>query len=269
MVVFSCRESKPWIPEPVPDPDPGFAGMTMIMEHSGMRWNNLLRLGMIALIAALGTCTAGPEKTGTPIQEEADSARQTADDRFYRLDEEEVTVSDFDAKGYILDIGGGGEGIIGRLKGEQTIAIDISKAELEAAPPGPLKIIMDARDLQFLDGTFNTATSFFTFMYIDGSDHERVFREIRRVLVPGGRFLIWDVLYPPRHDRSKTIALVPLIVRLPDTEIHTVYGGAWPDPGRELSHYESLAERTGFDVVERETRGRVFFLELGKPASSP
>ena len=38
--------------------------------------------------------------------------------------------------GSILDVGGGGEGIIGRLYGEQVIAIDNCQEELDEAPDG-------------------------------------------------------------------------------------------------------------------------------------
>ncbi|NIN67231.1 MAG: methyltransferase domain-containing protein, partial [Anaerolineae bacterium] len=71
---------------------------------------------------------------------------------------------------------------IGRLKGEQVIAIDPNRRELVDAPPGPLKIVMDATDLQLLDETFATVTSFFTLMYVKGFEHERVFEEVFRVL---------------------------------------------------------------------------------------
>ena len=96
---------------------------------------------------------------------------EISEDRLFFFEEQEVIVSDIDAPGYILDIGGGGRGVIGTLKGEQVIAIDPSRRELEGAPAGPLKIVMDATDLQFLDGAFSAATSFFTLMYIKGSDH--------------------------------------------------------------------------------------------------
>jgi hypothetical protein len=33
---------------------------------------------------------------------------------------------------------------------------------------------MDARDLKFVDRSFATTTVFFTFMYIDPADHEKV-----------------------------------------------------------------------------------------------
>jgi len=186
-------------------------------------------------------------------------------DRFYRFEQQEVEVKDFEAKGYILDIGGGGEGVIGRLKGEQVIAIDISKRELADAPAGPLKVIMDARDLQFLDATFNTSTSFFTLMYVDGSDHPAVFSEIYRVLVPGGRFLIWDVLYPKRTDPDIDIAVVPLEVKLPGEKLGTGYGGGWPEKGRDLAYYIALAETIGFEVISQNEDDLVFYLELKKP----
>src|SRR5579864_4997675 len=81
--------------------------------------------------------------------------------KMHVFDRQDFTVADFQASGYILDIGGGGEGIIGLMKPSQVIAIDLSKQELEDAPAGPLKIIMDATDLKFLDTSFDTATAFF------------------------------------------------------------------------------------------------------------
>lgn len=59
---------------------------------------------------------------------------------------------------------------------------------------------MDARDLKILDNSFNTAASFFTLCDINESDHEKVFEEIFRVLVSGGRFLNLDVIFLKRID---------------------------------------------------------------------
>lgn len=59
-----------------------------------------------------------------------------------------VEIKDFETNGFILDIGGGGEGVIGQMKTKQVIAIDLYKSELKAAPDGPfLKVVMDATDL--------------------------------------------------------------------------------------------------------------------------
>jgi len=170
----------------------------------------------------------------------------------------------FEAQGYILDIGGGGEGVIGQLKGEQVVAIDINKRELEEAPPGPLKIVMDGRDLKFIDESFSTATVFFTFMYIDSQDHTKVFQELHRVLNEGGRLLIWDVIFPERTDDQKNTALFPLKITLPQKEIRTGYGVSWPKEGLGLDHYLKLAEETGFSVTAEKVEDNWFYIELKK-----
>ena len=191
---------------------------------------------------------------------------EISEDRLFFFEREEIIVDDFDATGFILDIGGGGQGVIGKLKGEQVIAIDPSKRELEGAAAGPLKIIMDATNLQFLDGTFSTAASFYTLMYIKGTDdHKKAFSEVFRVLTPDGRLLIWDAVFPPRFDEDKDIAVFPLTVQLPDEEIDAGYGVLWPEEGRDMSYYVGLAKNAGFEVVSQRESGQMFFLELRKP----
>ena len=181
-----------------------------------------------------------------------------------QIEQQSVTVEDFAAKGFILDIGGGGEGVIGQLKGQQVIAIDISKRELEEAPPGPLKIVMDARDLKFLDNTFNTATVFFTFMYIASEDHQKVFEELHRVLRPGGRLLIWDVIFPERVDERQTTALFFFTFILQEKEIGTGYGVRRPAGKQGSAHFMDLAKKTGFQIISHNERDRWFFLEVKK-----
>jgi len=179
-----------------------------------------------------------------------------------------VTVDNFPAEGLILDIGGGGEGIIGQLKGRQVVAIDLLKQELEDAPAGPLlKIVMDARDLKFLDGSFATVTVFFTFMYINPADHEKVLRELHRVLAPGGRLLIWDVVFPRLQDKRKTTVLFPFTIKLPDREIDTGYGVGLREGELGRPHFAELARKTGFDAISKNSAQAWFFLELAKPAA--
>jgi SAM-dependent methyltransferase len=176
----------------------------------------------------------------------------------------EVSLPDFPAQGLILDIGGGGEGVIGQLKGRQVVAVDLIKRELEDAPGEPLlKIVMDARDLKFLDGSFDTVTVFFTFMYISPADHAKVFQEIARVLRPGGRLLIWDVIFPEKPDPAKVAILYPLHIRLPAKEINTGYGVRLA-VGQGAGHFVDLAKAAGFDVVVRADESAWFHLELKK-----
>jgi SAM-dependent methyltransferase len=176
----------------------------------------------------------------------------------------EVVLPDFPADGLILDIGGGGEGVIGQLKGSQVVAVDLSKRELDEAPGAPLlKIVMDARDLKFTDASFSTATVFFTFMYITPADHEKVFLEIHQVLKPGGRLLIWDPIFPASPDPAQPNILFPLRVKLPAKEINTGYGSR-VRAGQGADHFAALAARTGFDLVARRNESGWFHLELRK-----
>ena len=188
-------------------------------------------------------------------------------DNIYFLENQEVIVNDFEAEDFILDIGGGGEGIIGQLKGQQVVAIDPKKRELEEAPEGPLKVVMDAGELLFLDGSFNVATSFFTLMYINGLQHKKVLEEVFRVLRDGGRFIVWDMELPERLDESKEIVAAYLKVRLPNNEVNTGYGTKWPDQVQGLSYYTEIAVSVGFSLMKRDINGRVFRLEFRKQVS--
>jgi ubiquinone/menaquinone biosynthesis C-methylase UbiE len=171
----------------------------------------------------------------------------------------------FEVDGRLLDMGGGGEGIIGRLMGPQVVAIDTNRDELQEAPEGPLKIVMDARSLNFLDGSFAAATAFFAFMYIPPENHPDVLREVHRILRPQGVLRIWDLDVPPRGDRPQDVIVLPLVVHLPSESIETGYGSPWPDQGSGPDRYSALARRAGFRTVQSRQQGSTFYLELQKP----
>ena len=184
------------------------------------------------------------------------------------VEREEIVIPDFAASGYILDLGGGCRGTIGRLKGEQVVAIDISMKELNEAPSGFLKILMDASDLKFPDKSFRTVTAFFALMFMKPEIHRKVFDEAYRVLAPGGQWLIWDASIPVRSAGADNTFLIHLHTKLPKESINYGYSVQRLDVERDATYYRALAEQAGFRVASIEVLGRnrkAFFMRLQKP----
>ena len=95
-------------------------------------------------------------------------------------------------KGSILDIGGGGEGIIGLIYQTQVTAIDNRQDELDEAPVGFIKVLMDACNLKFKDNSFENVTLFYTLMYIEKEKQAKAIQEAYKVLKDEGHLYIWD-----------------------------------------------------------------------------
>ena len=180
------------------------------------------------------------------------------------IEKQHIDITDVELSGRILDIGGGGEGIIGLLKGERVVAIDRRESELKEAPPGDyLQIIMDAKELKFLDETFDTATAFFTLMYIPLEHHQIIFQEIHRVLKKGGEFVIWDFPIPKRDKDEKELYGLMLEVKIRDSNISTGYGTKW-DKEQDLEYYVKLGASNGFSVVEKNPIDGMFYIRFNK-----
>ncbi len=183
----------------------------------------------------------------------------------YVFPQVEWDIKDFDSDGYILDLGGGGEGVIGQLKGKDVIAIDFRKEELLEAPEGPLKLVMDARDLKFLDESFHTSTAFFSLMYVrKKEDQLKVFREAWRVLKPGGVLHFWDVDISQKPKTDSKHFIVHLLYHIGDKVTETGYGMPWPEEPRDLDYYQELANQAGFQENGTEWVGNTFYFHLVK-----
>lgn len=185
-------------------------------------------------------------------------------ERYYTLKTQNINLNKLTVKGKILDIGGGGEGIIGQVLGDKVVAIDKLKEELEEAPVGPLKVVMDAKELKFIDESFDSVTSFFTFMYIEKKYHKQVFKEIHRVLKHDGRFKLWDTEIPKYKGGKKDIFLVPLEINMGSKIITTSYGVLWPRQEQNIKKFIKLGKNIGFEIENYKEQDNTFFINFKK-----
>jgi len=190
-------------------------------------------------------------------------------ERMFALDQQAVRVEDTFVDGdLILDLGGGGEGVLGQIRGRQVVALDIRRDELEESPPGPIKIVGDAKALPFLDESFDAATAFFFLMYVPNQDRAVVFAEAFRILKPGAKLHVWDAIIPPRGDRPQQMFVVPVQAEIPGKVILTGYGTRWDGKEMSANSIANLAAEAGFTVLEKTERGETFHLILFRKQAS-
>jgi ubiquinone/menaquinone biosynthesis C-methylase UbiE len=179
------------------------------------------------------------------------------------IDEQELRLEDpFRDGDRIIDLGGGGEGVIGLLRGKQVVAVDLRKDELDDTPDGPEKVVADARALPFADASFDAASAFFFLMYLRPEDRPAVLREAFRVLRPGGILHVWDVVIPEQGSSRKRLFVVPLKASIPSRTISTAYGVPWEGRAQDCDAVAALASSVGFAEKRREAAGQTFHLEL-------
>ncbi len=179
----------------------------------------------------------------------------------YLINSQSIELKPLETKGFILDIGGGGEGIIGKLNGKQVVAIDTRERELEETENEALKIVMDATDLKFLPKSFSLCTAFFSLMYIPKDKHFVVFQEIYKTLTENGRFMLWDVRIPKVKEEYKEF-IVPLRIQMFDEIVETGYGVKWHI--QDIEYFKSLAQQTKFRIVNEWNKEEIFYLEMAK-----
>jgi ubiquinone/menaquinone biosynthesis C-methylase UbiE len=185
------------------------------------------------------------------------------EEKIFFVKPQKIDLGKLKLKGRTLDIGGGGEGIIGQLNEEQVIAIDKNENELREAPGQFLKIIMDAKNMKFLDESFDTITSFFTLLYVHPADRKKIFQEIRRVLKKKGEFLIWDVKIPDRDNNKKELFGVRIEITIKDKRISTGYATHW-NKQQSLDFYLKLGKEVGFRLLESEDKRDIFYIKFQK-----
>lgn len=166
-------------------------------------------------------------------------------------------------KGAILDIGGGGESIIGRLYKRQVIAIDNCQTELDEAPEGFEKVLMDATELAFPDNSFDHVTSFFTMMFMRAEEQRRTILEAVRVLKCGGQLHIWDCEILSAYPKP---FCVDVVVELPEECVTTTYGVGKLDTQNKQSIIQ-MCKEAGLVLLAENVDEPGFYLRFQKAMS--
>ena len=170
--------------------------------------------------------------------------------------------------GRILDIGGGGEGVVARYwaacgnNSGDVVVIDNRADELEESPDFGIKIIMDARKLMFLDNSFDNITCFFSLMYMDEQTKSQFLDEAYRVLKPNGVLWLWDTSIS--EVSLKEIFIVNLDIILTDQQrISTGYGVTW-NKSQSSESISALCANAGFSIVTNTLNEQCFFIKAIK-----
>ncbi|MHA2338907.1 MAG: class I SAM-dependent methyltransferase [Candidatus Hodarchaeales archaeon] len=165
-------------------------------------------------------------------------------------------------EGKIIDIGGGGEGIIAQIGGENVTVIDRSQNEINEAKdkaPDAKWIVADSRDLPQDIGEFDNATAFFSGMYMINNDKKKTFQEIAKILPLGGELWIWDAVISLKKEKF----LIMMNVTLPDKKIiDTGYGVK--AKLQNINEYENLLSSTGFEVIDKDIHEYWLFIKAKK-----
>ena len=166
-----------------------------------------------------------------------------------------------DITGSILDIGGGGECVIGRIFGAQATAIDSSQDELDEAPDCCEKLLMDAAALSFADDSFDNAAFFYSLMFMNSDTQRKAIAEAVRVLKPGGKLYVWDCDIVSAYPDPFTVDLDIVSDQL---SVHTTYGIIKDGKQDSNTILRYLAD-AGLDTVHIEKKNGQFFIRCLKP----
>jgi ubiquinone/menaquinone biosynthesis C-methylase UbiE len=152
----------------------------------------------------------------------------------------------------ILDIGGGGEGLVSRIGGSMVIAVDYRMSEiLEARIHNPPVnwIVSDARHLPFCLKSFDMATLWFSLGYMkDWTIKERALSQVFETLRIDGELSI----LASRIDCREEHYIFNALFTLPDGTTVKVGYGVHGNQEQTLERVCSLLRKVGFTEIHEE-----------------
>ncbi len=213
---------------------------------------------------------AGPDPYGWDERVEAwDEVAET--DAFLALRDRVCELAEPQPSDRVLDLGAG-TGLIALAlapRVAEVVALDISERMLErldarAAAEGVdnvVPVVGDLRRLPLEDESFTLVVSNYAFHHVDDAAKELALTEVRRVLAPGGRLVVCDMMFSlsldPRDRRVIWEKVSALARRGPAGLLRIaknagrVAAGRWEQPATPEAWARMLADR-GFEDLRVE-----------------
>ncbi len=152
----------------------------------------------------------------------------------------------------MLDIGGGGEGLVSRIAGDRVCAVDYRMSEIREAqihnPPANW-LVADGRVLPFKALSFNLCTLWFSLGYMPTlTIKKQILQEAFRCLKQTGMISILASRIDSKDERFTFHALFIL----PDGTVSKVGYGVKGNQNQTVASVRSILEEIGFDDIQTE-----------------
>ena len=175
-----------------------------------------------------------------------------------------IKLQRFSEEGLILDIGGGGEGLVSRIEGDRVCALDIRMSEIrEAQIHGHSSnwFVADGATLCFKDEIFDIVALWFSLGYMsDWKIKQAVLEAAYRVLKKNGRLSIMASSIPETTERLIFWATFTL----PDGTLSKTGYGVRGGQSQTLPRILELVTKVGFSQHQYEDHDEWFKVDSHK-----
>ncbi|MHA1882052.1 MAG: class I SAM-dependent methyltransferase [Candidatus Thorarchaeota archaeon] len=182
----------------------------------------------------------------------------------FEVPQQEITLEQIPGTGRIIDIGGGGEGLVSRIEGQRVCALDRRISEVREArihDPPVNWIVGDGQMLSFRNSAFQVATSWFSLGYMPSWEvKKRVMQEVHRVLEKDGVYSIIACTI----DCEEEVYIFRVLYTLPDGTISQTGYGVRGGQGQTPSTVSKLLGEVGFTGIEISDNGYWFQITARK-----
>jgi ubiquinone/menaquinone biosynthesis C-methylase UbiE len=177
---------------------------------------------------------------------------------------QKINLERLNSNGLILDIGGGGEGLVSRIEGDRVCALDIRLSEIrEAQIHGHSSnwFVADGTDLCFKDDVFDVVTLWFSLGYMSDWNTKRAVLEAAfQVLKKNGRLSVMASRIP----ESGASLIFWAVFTLPDGTLSKTGYGVRGGQNQTLHRIMDLVTDIGFTQNKHEDHGEWFKIESRK-----